>query len=165
MNLHWTARKLAHRPAELVDTEMDNDLRMAVRPGRFGPSVMLVTLYLVLVGLWLVLTKRISPPPFSKVVLYYFRKRYRRKLDTYVQEQGNCFISRVPSQLISDEEGISNLVLIEDGIPLPHARASHDEIRKKGAGRYSHWGPHIYFAPSDNSNPTINGKVYEIVER
>jgi hypothetical protein len=144
---------------------MDKNLRMEVRPGRFGVSVMLVTLYLIVVGMWLALTKKISPPPFSRVLLSYFRKQYRRKLSSYLPEQGNCFISPLPSHLISDEEGLSNLVLIEDGVPLPHGHAPHDEIRAIGAGRYSHWGANIYFAASDNSNPATNEKVYEIIER
>lgn len=144
---------------------MDNNLRMEVRPGRFGVSEMLVTLYLLAAGMWLTLTKKIAPPPFSRVLLSYFRKGYRGKLDNCVPEQGNCFISPVPSYLISDQEGLSKLVLIEDGVPLSNGHASHDDIRTKGAGRYSHWGAHIYFAASDNSNPASNGKVYEIVER
>jgi len=152
-------------PSQLKLIEMqDNHSGMNVRDGRFGASVILVTLYLLLVGLWLVLTRRISPPSFSKVLLSYCRKRCRGRLQSYLREQGNCFISPVPSKLISDEEGISELVLFEDGVPLPYAHASHEDIRSKGAGRYSHWGAQVYFSASDNSDPLTNNRVYEFVE-
>lgn len=143
---------------------MNDNLGMEIRSGRIGPSVVLVTFYLTIVGLWLVLTKRISAPPIRKLLISCFRGRYRRRLQSYVREQGNCFISPVPSELISDAEGISKLTVLEDGVPLPCGHASHEEIREKGAGRYSHWGAQIYFSASDNSNPVTNNKVYEIVE-
>lgn len=143
---------------------MNDNLGMEIRSGRVGPSVVLVTLYLVIVGIWLVLKKRISAPPIRKLLMSFFRGRYRGRLQAYLREQGNCFISPVPSELISDAEGISNVTVLEDGVPLPYGHASHDEIRVKGAGRYSHWGAQIYFSASDNSNPVTNNKVYEIVE-
>ena len=143
---------------------MRNNLEMEVRPGRFGPSVLLVSVYLIIVGFWLVLTKRISAPPLGKLLKSYFRRRYRGRLQAYLPEQGKCFISPVPSELISDAEGTSSITLLEDGVPLPHGHAAHDDIRTKGAGRYSHWGPQVFFSASDNSNPMTNRKVYEIVE-
>jgi pectate lyase len=60
----------------------------------------------------------------------------------------------------ADAFSAKDMLLTEDGRRLPHAGALHDEIRKSGLGRYSHWGSWLYFAASDNSNPNTNGRKY-----
>lgn len=139
-------------------------LKMVVRAETLGVSVVLVTLYLLAVGVWLALTRQISLPPLSRILSSYLYKRYRGKLEKYVPDQGKCFIASVPPHLISDHEGYSRVTLLEEGIPLPYGHAAHEDIRIKGEGRYCHWGAQIYFSSSDNSNPATNGKLYEIVE-
>lgn len=57
----------------------------------------------------------------------------------------------------------SKLVLLEDGKPLWTRHSYHDEIRKVGLGRYSHWGEALYFSTSDNTDPNTNGHLYQIV--
>jgi hypothetical protein len=54
----------------------------------------------------------------------------------------------------------SPVVLLEDTLPLGPAHSLHDDIRRKGAGRYSHWGVGLYFSSSDNSDPRANGRAY-----
>lgn len=54
----------------------------------------------------------------------------------------------------------SNLKLYENGVELPQAHAVHDDIRKLGKGRFSHWGSTVLFSASDNTNPKTNGRVY-----
>lgn len=142
----------------------NNPLKMEVRAERFGFSVMLVTLYLLTVGVWLALKKQISLPPLSRILSSYFYKPYRGKLEKYVPDQGKCFVAPIPPHLVSDHEGYSRVTLLEDGIPLPYGHAGHEDIRIKGEGRYSHWGAQIYFSSSDNSSPITNGKLYEIIE-
>jgi len=57
----------------------------------------------------------------------------------------------------------SGLMLFEDGRPLGPAHAVHDDIRKKGRGRYSHWTRGtLYFSTSDHSDPRTNGRTYEV---
>ena len=56
-------------------------------------------------------------------------------------------------------------VLLEDGRVLGPAHAIHEEIRTLGAGRYSHWGPWLYFSASDQSDPNRNGRQYKLVYR
>lgn len=57
----------------------------------------------------------------------------------------------------------SNVVAVyENGIPLGPPHALHEEIRRLGGGRFSHWGDTIYFSSSDGSNPNENGRAYEI---
>lgn len=56
----------------------------------------------------------------------------------------------------------SKLFLLEDGKRLGPPHAVHDEIRKTGGGRYSHWGGTIFFSSSDGSDPRSNGRKYVI---
>ena len=56
----------------------------------------------------------------------------------------------------------SPLILIEDGRPLWLRHIPHDEIRTAGGGTYSHWGDHLWLSASDNSDPTANGRTYQI---
>jgi len=57
----------------------------------------------------------------------------------------------------------SKLVLLENGNPLWHRHILHDEIRKIGCGRYSHWNDGLIFSTSDNTDPNANGRSYQIL--
>jgi glycosyltransferase involved in cell wall biosynthesis len=57
----------------------------------------------------------------------------------------------------------SNLVLLEDGKPFWRRHSLHDDIRNIGLGRYSHWQDGLIFSTSDNSDPNVNGRIYQIV--
>ncbi len=57
----------------------------------------------------------------------------------------------------------SVLVVCEDGRPLGPGNAVHEDIRTKGQGRYSHWDQYLLFSTSDNTDPNLNGRQYEIV--
>ncbi len=59
-------------------------------------------------------------------------------------------------------ENASGLVIEEDGVPLGPAHSLHDDVALKGAGRYSHWGNAIIFSTTDNTNPSLNDRVYKI---
>ena len=52
--------------------------------------------------------------------------------------------------------------LLEDGKPLGPAHALHYKIRENGMGCFSHWGEHVYFSTSDNSDPNTNGRTYTL---
>jgi|SRR5580658_76105 predicted O-methyltransferase YrrM len=66
----------------------------------------------------------------------------------------------------------SPLRVLEDGVPLAQPHALHDEIRRLGCGRYSHWTfrggadrngaayREVLFSSSDNSDPNENGRCY-----
>ena len=75
-----------------------------------------------------------------------------------------CYVGFVPPGIPSDQDGLSAIVVLEDGVPLKLGHAYHEDIREKGEGRYSHWGEHIYFSSSDNTDPTSNGRTYTMVE-
>jgi hypothetical protein len=126
--------------------------------------VIVVTLYLMAVGAWLALTRRVSIRGVRKLLLVRFRKPYKAKLRNFRREIGFCWRARLPSRLISDADGLSRLTVFEDGKPLPFPHAPHEDIRKLGAGRYSHWGVHLYFSTPDNSDPLANGRRYTVEE-
>jgi hypothetical protein len=60
----------------------------------------------------------------------------------------------------ADAVSAKDMLLTGDGRRLLHAGVRHDEMRKSGLGRYSHWGSWLYFSASDNSNPNTNGRKY-----
>jgi hypothetical protein len=62
-----------------------------------------------------------------------------------------------------DAPSRSTLILCEDGSPLGPPHSMHGDIRQKGLGLYSHWGPDVVFSTSDNSNPNINNRSYWVI--
>jgi hypothetical protein len=88
-----------------------------------------------------------------------------RKLRRIVPDSGFGFRAPGPRRMISDQEGSSMLILLEDDLPLAAPHTAHDEIRLLGHGRYSHWGKCIYFSTSDNTDPRNNRRVYKLVQR
>jgi len=58
----------------------------------------------------------------------------------------------------------SKAVLREDGRLLGPGHALHDDIRKFGDGRFSHWNNSrwVFFSTSDNSDPRVNGRSYTV---
>jgi hypothetical protein len=127
-------------------------------------SVFLVSAYLCGVGLYLILTRRIPSPGFRRIALATLRRPYEGAVTSFSHEQGNCFLARVPANLLSDRESSSSLRVFEDDRELGPGHASHEEIRRSGAGRFSHWGEQLYFSASDNSDPRSNGRRYRVAE-
>jgi hypothetical protein len=90
---------------------------------------------------------------------------FSRRLKRIEPDSCFCFRAPGPRRAISDQEGSSMLILLEDDIPLAAPHTAHDEIRRLGRGRYSHWGRRIYFSASDNTDPRRNGRLYKLVQR
>ena len=124
-----------------------------------------VSCYLLTVGSYLALRGRIPSKGLSKLLRSYFRPRYQGDINDITLDEGLCWKANVPTKLLSDEEGVSRLVLLENDYELGPKSVSHEEIRKKGKGRYSHWGITLYFSTSDNSDPRYNEKHYRVEER
>lgn len=67
---------------------------------------------------------------------------------------------------LSDNEDDTNgspVHIFEDDVQLPMPHATHDEIARFGAGRFSHWGTALYFSASDGSDPNRNGRSYRLM--
>jgi hypothetical protein len=88
-------------------------------------------------------------------------------------ESGYAWVARLPktfpnalrflyavSNGDADVVSAKYMLLTGDGRRLLHVGVRHDEMRKSGLDRYSHWGSWLYFAASDNSNPNANGRKY-----
>jgi hypothetical protein len=58
----------------------------------------------------------------------------------------------------------SSLMLYENGQMLGLAHSMHDHIARFGKGRFSHYGPNLYFSASDNTDPNTNGRTYAYCE-
>jgi hypothetical protein len=128
-------------------------------------SIILVSIYLLAVGTYLILSRRIYTPGMMKVIRLIWRKKYKSDSDLkFHKEEGYCWLVQVPGYICSDAEGVSTLKIFEDDKELGPAHFDHNEIRKKGLGKFCHWGDHIYFSTSDNSDPNTNGKKYRIEE-
>jgi hypothetical protein len=56
----------------------------------------------------------------------------------------------------------SNALVLENGALLGPPHSQHADIRALGAGRFSQWASALYFSASDNSDPTTNGRHYEL---
>ena len=78
-------------------------------------------------------------------------------------ESGHCYLVEIPESFIKlAGESLNEAELLENGTPLPFPSGMHDDIRKLGEGRYSVWGRSLYFSTSDNSDPSDNGRSYEL---
>ena len=123
-----------------------------------------VSIYLLAVGVWLVLSRQVRAPSFLRIALLTLRPRYAADVSTIDADAGRCYVAPLPRWLLTDLESSSSLQLYEDDRPLGPAHAMHDDIRRLGEGRYSHWGSRLYFSASDNSDPRTNGCRYAVRE-
>jgi hypothetical protein len=138
---------------------------MSHSPDRFSFAVVVVNLYLIVVGLCLMISGQIPADGIKKTLRYLVRRRYRGRISAFRADVGNCWIADLPQILPSDADSCSRIQLFENGVPLGPPHALHDDIRKLGEGRFSHWGSQIYFSTSDNSAPATNGRLYTVKEQ
>jgi hypothetical protein len=131
-----------------------------------GKALFVATCVGYLGAFFCLLTFRRAPKGFGGLLgrLHARWARRARRLKGLRADSGHCYIAKVPAHLTSDADGTSRLVVYEDGVPLPKPHASHDEIRKRGEGAYSHWKDEIYLSTSDNSDPRTNGRRYTFAE-
>jgi hypothetical protein len=124
-----------------------------------------VSIYLTLVYVVLRFRRQIRPPfSLTHLLRTWIRSPYKGTLQNFRREEGFCWLSSVPNFILSDRESYSKLVVLEDGRPLVDPHASHEKVRKSGRGAYSHWGSEVYLSSSDNTDPSTNGRKYEVIE-
>lgn len=58
-----------------------------------------------------------------------------------------------------------DIMLLEDGRPMPFPGSLHDDIRGAGRGRFSVWTQSLYFSSSDKTDPRRNGRTYTLAKR
>ena len=79
------------------------------------------------------------------------------------RESGYAYVLKQNLNTTGDSQSdptISKVRIFENGKEIGPAHSVHDEIRKIGTGKFSHWGGSIYFSTSDNSDPRTNGRKY-----
>ena len=95
------------------------------------------------------------------------RGRVERLGGPFRRYQGYMFgTSRIDLKHLADDivsHDISPVYIFEDKRQLEMQHALHLDIVKYGAGRFSHWGQELLFSSSDNSDPNVNARTYEIV--
>ena len=128
-------------------------------------SVVAVSIYMVLCASWLLARGKIDPRLIWRTIRASARRKWRGPMTQVRAELGKCFCATVDDSVPSDADIGSRLVVLENGIPLAKEHCSHDEIRKLGQGRYSHWCNTVYFAASDDTDPRTNGRTYAAEER
>jgi hypothetical protein len=94
-------------------------------------------------------------------------RRRQQLAGPFKHDSGDLYMVEVPqledvSDSISDGQR-SPLLLCEDSKLLTQAHAIHDEIRRLGGGRYSHWGRWLYLSTSDGTDPNTNGRQYGVI--
>src|SRR5262249_27360504 len=85
----------------------------------------------------------------------------------FVHRSGKAWIARLPAEFGDDADAAeaprrSQWQLLEDGIALTPAHASHADIAELGGGRHSHWTSQLYFSTSDGTDPNLGGKKYAL---
>lgn len=80
---------------------------------------------------------------------------------------GHCFLAELPAAILSGENldhlRASPLRLFEGSRELGPASSLNDAIRERGGGAFCHWGRHLYFSASDNTDPNTNGRPYHVL--
>jgi 2-polyprenyl-3-methyl-5-hydroxy-6-metoxy-1,4-benzoquinol methylase len=85
----------------------------------------------------------------------------------FVRVRGKSWGKNVPDLTnLSDNMGDnrrSPVFVFEGRRQLPKPHALHDHIAEFGAGRFSHWGPTIYFSTTDGADPNTSGQTYRLL--
>jgi hypothetical protein len=114
------------------------------------------------VALWLQDSYVPSPkgPPGAVFQLTHFRDFQGSEI-AFVASNSDKFDS------IADQVGAptqSPMLVYEDNKPLGLPHSMHEEIRRFGKGRFSHWkGTGFIISTSDNSDPNTNGRKYWVI--
>src|SRR5690242_1961123 len=107
-----------------------------VAVGRLSLSVrlqaFLVSLYLLTVLGLLLWRKAIPSETLVLLLRSCLRRPLRQELTQIQAETGFCYVTTIEAAALSDREGNSSLVLLENGQPLPLPHCGHGEIRSLG---------------------------------
>lgn len=88
-------------------------------------------------------------------------KGTRLRPKTFRHQDGFCFAAPFPQGLGLPGD-LNRLIVYENGTALVHPHSIFDDISVFGRGRYSYRDNQLFFSSSDNSDPTKNGRRYEI---
>src|SRR5262249_14850639 len=76
-------------------------------------------------------------------------------------EEGVAYIANIDELTLEPgSTRASRFRLLENGHELGPKNSLHQEVRRRGSGRYSVWGKWLLFSAADNSDPRTNGRIY-----
>jgi len=149
-------------------------LRLLMRATYFTVLVIAGLSYLGQINMFRVISsnKDMNSIRLGNTKIYEWESQTRKPIEHI---SGNLYVTRISPPPLFTSMGdttstpsVSDLVILEDGEPLPLPHAIHIEIESSGEGRYSHWSnfpsgsSRIYYSSKDNSNPITNGRTYEL---
>jgi 2-polyprenyl-3-methyl-5-hydroxy-6-metoxy-1,4-benzoquinol methylase len=90
--------------------------------------------------------------------------------EPFIHQRGAMWAAHIPHlAALADnaggdgQNGRSPVFVFEDDRQLAWPHSQHAAIADHGRGRFSHWGDYVYFAASDGSDPSGNGRCYSVV--
>lgn len=96
--------------------------------------------------------------------------RHEPLAEPFIQQRGAMWAAHMPHlAAVADNAGgdaqnaRSPVFVFEKDRQLPWPHSQHAAIASHGGGHFSHWGDYIYFAASDGSDPSTNGRRYSVV--
>ena len=114
---------------------------------------------LILPGLFVILyaNGQLSSVPSSA------QQRITLQMQNLIPVESNLYVLPLGIDWMSQADlGTSPAVVYENDIPLQSPNSMHLDIQEMGNGRYSVWEGKLYFSTSDNTDPRVNGRVYEL---
>ncbi|MBF0515539.1 MAG: hypothetical protein HQK97_00275 [Nitrospirae bacterium] len=85
-----------------------------------------------------------------------------QRLNSFTHKNVNAWYAPIEGDWLSSP---SRTILLEDGRPLSLPNASQQIIIAIGKGRFNVLGDRVLFASSDNTDPSTNARLYELVSR
>jgi len=100
----------------------------------------------------------------GKLLIPAFQNRVVINTKDAVLEEGNSYFLHlnIDWKGQSQAEYDSSVIIYEEGIPLGRPNSSSQEISTEGDGHYFIQGNHLWFSSSDNTDPRVNDRLYEI---
>lgn len=103
--------------------------------------------------------------PCHNCVAYQFNGQFPR-FDTYsgiIRGEGHCFIAKLGKDANEAVEGREDTVeFFEDGARIASEQSLDEDIRTLGGGRFSLKRGYVYFSTSDNEDPILTSRRYEL---
>ncbi len=99
---------------------------------------------------------------------FYLVSAFERKMEPpFACVRGRMWDHPAPDLIhLADHEGDdkrSAAFVFEDNKQLAYPHAIHDDIDRYGSGRFSHWGPSIYFSSTDGTDPNSPAHAYRLL--
>ena len=122
------------------------------------------TSYLYAIGVIILITPGILVALYAQAIIHvpFAEQRITLQVRGAERDRGLYSLPLGVDWMSQADLGISPVVVYENGVPLGYPNSKPKSIRYDGNGRYSVSDGNLYFSSSDNSDPRINGRKYEL---